>query len=407
MRKSTFKIGFLDTCHIWENEFRYVFKDIGVLLFFFALPFAYPILYALIYNPEVVRDVPMVVVDHSRTPLSRELVQKMDATPNAEVVSYCANMEEAKRMMHEKKAYGILLIPENFSRSLLRGGQSVISFYADMSLLLNYKGFLMALTEVSMNMGAELQAMALQGATQQQISMATTPVPFRSVALYNPESGFASFVIPAILILILQQSLILGIGMLAGGIYENKQLHLYYDSERLMANNVSHLVFGKALCYFCLYIIPTVYILHVVPYLFKFPQLGSQWEIYIFSVPFLLSSIFFGMTLSVFVRERETSFLLFVFTSIVFLFVSGITWPTYAMPSFWKYFSYLIPATWGIEGFVKMNTSGSSLSDVGDSYFCLWILTGVYFVTSCLIYRYQIYKDKRRGFQGKMSSLSR
>lgn len=396
MNTVALKRGLWDTCHIWRNEFRYVFKDIGVMLFFFGLPFAYPILYALIYNPELVRDVPMVVVDNSRTVLSRDLARNVDASPNVQIASYCANMEEAKRMMYEKKAYGILLIPEDFSRNLQRGEQSAVTFYSDMSLLLNYKGFLMALTDVTMNMGTRLQTEALAGTTEKQASMATAPAPYSSITLYNPESGFATFVIPAILILILQQSLVLGIGMLAGGIYEHKLLHLYYDDRRLIASNISHLVFGKALCYFCLYIVPTVYILHVVPYLFQFPQLGSQWEIYTFSIPFLLSSVFFSMTLSVFVRERETSFLLFVFTSIVFLFISGITWPSYAMPAIWKYVSYLIPATWGIEGFVKMNTAGSTISDVGDPYIKLWVLTAFYFLTTCLVYRYQIYRDKKR-----------
>ena len=97
------KTGMLDICYIWRKEYVTVFRDFGALIFFFALPFAYPILYALIYNPEVVRDVPMVVVDNARTPLSRELCRNMDASPNAKIVSYCANMDEAKKMMYEKK----------------------------------------------------------------------------------------------------------------------------------------------------------------------------------------------------------------------------------------------------------------------------------------------------------------
>ena len=344
------RIGLADIYYIWRREYRAVFQDFGVILFFFALPFVYPIVYAAVYNPEVVRDVPMVVVDNARTPLSRELAREMDATPNARIVSYCANMDEAKRMMHEKNCYGILFIPSDFSQKIERGEQSVVSFYSDMSILLNYKGFLIALTDVTMNLGGRLQTQSLGGATQEQINVATQPIPYVSVNLYNPESGLASFLLPAILILILQQSLILGIGMLAGGIYEHHQLHLFYSGREHMHNNVLHLVIGKALCYFSLYVLCTAYILHFIPWLFKFPQIGSQVEIYSFAVPFLLSSIFFGMTLSVFVRERESSFLLFVFTSVIFLFISGITWPRYAMPEYWQWLGAIIPSTWGIEG---------------------------------------------------------
>ena len=117
------KTGMLDICYIWRKEYVTVFRDFGALIFFFALPFAYPILYALIYNPEVVRDVPMVVVDNARTPLSRELCRNMDASPNAKIVSYCANMDEAKKMMYEKNCYGIMLIPEKKKKKLMQGEQ--------------------------------------------------------------------------------------------------------------------------------------------------------------------------------------------------------------------------------------------------------------------------------------------
>ena len=61
------KIGLSDIYYIWRREYRAVFHDLGIVLFFFALPFAYPIVYAAVYNPEVVREVPMVVVDNART----------------------------------------------------------------------------------------------------------------------------------------------------------------------------------------------------------------------------------------------------------------------------------------------------------------------------------------------------
>ncbi|MCH5328264.1 MAG: ABC transporter permease [Coprobacter sp.] len=398
--KEQLKTGFLDICYIWRKEYGAVFRDLGALVFFLALPFAYPLLYALVYNPEVVRDVPMVVVDQARTPLSRELVRRMDASPNAQVVAWCAGLDEAQEMMHRKECYGIMLIPSDFSRKLVRGEQSPVTFYADMSILLNYKGFLMALTDITMELGAQLQTESLGGATPEQIEMATAPVPYSSVTLYNPESGFGSFLIPAILVLILQQSLLLGIGLLAGGVYERKQLHHYYSGRERMHNNVLHIVLGKSLCYYSLYIVPTVFILHVVPRIFDFPQIGSQWEIYAFMAPFLFASIFFSMTCSVFVRERESSFLLFVFTSLLFLFLSGITWPRYAMPGVWQIVGSLLPSTWGIQGFVGINTAGASISEVRPSFIWLWGLTGFYFVTSCLVYRYQIRKDRERGFQG-------
>ena len=245
-------------------------------------------------------------------------------------------------------------------------------------------------------MGKELQSRTLTGATPAQIDMVTDPIPSFSFVLYNPSGGFASFIIPALLVVILQQSIILGIGILAGGLYEHRKLRHYYQNREKIRNNVLHLVLGKAICYYSLFIVTTMYMLHIIPWLFDYPQLGNQWEIYSFMAPFLLSSIFFGITLSVFVRERESVFLIIVFTSMIFLFASGITWPYDRMPVIWQILGGLIPSTWGVEGFIRMNTEGATISDVRGPFLNLWILTGIYFVTACIVYNYQIWKDKRR-----------
>ena len=80
------KEGLLDTFYIWKDELRNVFKDAGVMIFFFLVPFVYPLLYSFIYNNEVVHEAKMVVVDQSDSYLSREFTRRVNATPDVEVV---------------------------------------------------------------------------------------------------------------------------------------------------------------------------------------------------------------------------------------------------------------------------------------------------------------------------------
>ena len=387
---TSLKNGLADTIRIWRQEYVSVFKDMGAMLFFFVLPFAYPLLYAFIYNPEVVRDVPLAVVDNSRTVLSRELCRRVDASPNTAIVSYCANLDEAKDLMYRRVCHGIMEIPEDFSKKVVQNEQSPVLFYSDMSILINYKNFLATLTEITLDMGKELQSEKLVGATAKQIDMATNPIPGFSIVLYNPTGGFASFLMPALLIVILQQSIILGIGLLAGGRRENRKL-----SPETRQENVWHLLFGKSACYYSLYIMTVMYMLHIIPWLFDYPQLGNQWEIYIFLLPFLLSSIFFGMTLSVLVRERESVFLVIVFTSMVFLFVSGVTWPYDRMPLVWKILGGFIPSTWGVEGFLRLNSEGATMPDVKEEFYSLWGLTLLYFFTAYGVIHYRQWKERK------------
>ena len=384
------KNGLADTIRIWRQEYVSVFKDMGAMLFFFVLPFAYPLLYAFIYNPEVVRDVPLAVVDNSRTVLSRELCRRVDASPNTAIVSYCANLDEAKDLIYRRVCHGIMEIPEDFSKKIVRNEQSPVLFYSDMSILINYKNFLATLTEVTLDMGKELQSEKLVGATAKQIDMATNPIPGFSIVLYNPTGGFASFLMPALLIVILQQSIILGIGLLAGGRHEHRK-----PAPETLQENVWHVLFGKSACYYSLYIMTVMYMLHIIPWLFDYPQLGNQWDIYIFLLPFLLSSIFFGLTLSVLVRERESVFLVIVFTSMVFLFVSGVTWPYDRMPLVWKILGGFIPSTWGVEGFLRLNSEGATMPDVKEEFYSLWGLTLLYFFTAYGVIHYRQWKERK------------
>ncbi|WP_288731653.1 ABC transporter permease [uncultured Parabacteroides sp.] len=388
------KEGILDTFFIWKDELKNVFKDSGVMIFFFLVPFIYPLLYAFIYNNEVVHNAKMVVVDQSDSYLSREYIRKVDATADVKVVAVCSDMEEAKRMMDAKEAYGILYFPSEFSKNIHKGKQATVSLYCDMSALLFYKAFLLATTEVSLEIGKELRAQNNPSSTIEQEKITINPIPYESVALFNSQNGFASFLVPAILILVIQQTLILGIGMLGGTAREKNRFHSLVPISRHF-NGTLRIVFGKSLTYILLYIVVCIWALGVVPKLFSLPQVGEPWTVMLFVLPYLFASIFLSMTLSGFMTSRESPMLVFVFTSVILLFISGVSWPKEAIPPFWKVIGYLFPSTPGIQGFIRINTAGASLNEVAHEYRTLWIQAGIYFITACIIYRYQIMRSRK------------
>ena len=388
------KEGILDTFFIWKDELKNVFKDSGVMIFFFLVPFIYPLLYAFIYNNEVVHNAKMVVVDQSDSYLSREYIRKVDATADVKVVAVCSDMEEAKRMMDAKEAYGILYFPSEFSKNIHKGKQATVSLYCDMSALLFYKAFLLATTEVSLEIGKELRAQNNPSSTIEQEKITINPIPYESVALFNSQNGFASFLVPTILILVIQQTLILGIGMLGGTAREKNRFHSLVPISRHF-NGTLRIVFGKSLTYILLYIVVCIWALGVVPKLFSLPQVGEPWTVMLFVLPYLFASIFLSMTLSGFMTSRESPMLVFVFTSVILLFISGVSWPKEAIPPFWKAIGYLFPSTPGIQGFIRINTAGASLNEVAHEYRTLWIQAGIYFITACIIYRYQIMRSRK------------
>ena len=133
-----------DIYYVFRREFYTVFRDHAVIVFFILLTLAYPLVYTYIYSDEVVRDVPVAVVDHSNSSLSREFIRDWGASPNVRIVAHCSDLEQAKILMHEKKIYGILEVPSDFSKSVARGDQAHVALFCDMGALLNYKALLQA-----------------------------------------------------------------------------------------------------------------------------------------------------------------------------------------------------------------------------------------------------------------------
>ena len=398
MKQLTFKQrvvqGIYDMFYIWKQEFRTTFRDQGVLIFFILVPLVYPLIYAFIYTNETIREVPAVAVDNSRSSLSREYLRKVDATPDVNIVTYCADMEEAKLMMKDRKAYGVIYIPADFSDNIARGKQTQVSLYCDMSGLLYYKALLLANTNVSLVMNADIKVERAGNSTERQDEITAYPIEYEDVALYNPTNGFAAFLIPVVLMLIIQQTLLLGIGLSAGTAREHNQFRDLVPINRHY-NGTLRIVMGKGLSYFMVYSLVSVYILCVVPWIFKLNRIAIPGELALFILPYLAACIFFSMTASIAIRNRETCMLLFVFTSVPLLFLSGISWPAAAIPPFWKYFSYIFPSTFGINGYVRINSMGATLNEVAFEYRALWLQAGFYFITACLVYRRQIILSRR------------
>lgn len=384
----------LDVC---GKELRKTVSDVGVLVFFIVVPLLYPLLYAYLYGRETVREVPVVAVDDCRSTTSREFLRKCDATPDLKIVSYCADMEEARNVIHNHKAYGIIQIPRELDKTLADGHQATINLYCDMSGLLYYKAMLSGCTMVSLDMNRDIQMVRLSGMSDHEKEVMTMPIENEYVTMFNPANGFQAFLIPAVLILVLQQTLVLGVAMMAGTEHERRR-----KGQLILGDEYSNpitVLGGKALAYLLVYGFTATYVLCVVPWLFNMPQLWQLPTLVAFIVPFLLASIFFAISISFFVRDRESCFLLFVFVSVPLIFMSGISWPTSNMPTFWKIFAQIFPSTHAVNGFARISTAGALLQDVRYESIALWIQTAVYFMTSLFIYERLYRSDKMPGVE--------
>ena len=383
-----------DTAYIWRQEMKQVFRDEGVLIFFIIVPLVYPLLYSWIYNNEVVHDVPVVIVDQSHSQQSRQFIRMVDASPDVRVLCYADDLDEAESLVSRQVAKGVYFIPEDFGARLNRMQQAVVSVYCDMSLMLTYKAIYQTAVAVTQAMGAEIQTKLSGNYTAREDMITTRPLNFEDVPVFNPAGGYGNFIIPAVLMLILQQTLVLGIGLSAGTARERNRYSDLVPIHKCYGG-IYRIVWGKALCYLMVYAVMGAYLTIIVPRIFSFITLVGWQDLLALMVPYLLACVFFGMTVSCLVRYRENVMLLMVFVSLPLLFMTGVSWPQSNIPGAWQGVSWLFPSTFGVRAFVRMNTMGGTLSDVLPEIRYLWIHAAVYFGAACLVYGHQLRVSQR------------
>jgi ABC-2 type transport system permease protein len=387
---TTIKEGCRDAARIWRDELLQIIKDEGVIIFFFVVPLVYPLLYSWIYNNEVVREVPVVVVDNSHSQLSRKFIRMCDASPDVKVVAFVDDVDEAKMLIGRNVAMALYYIPSDFQTRIYRMEQATISVYCNMSLVLCYKAAYQTALMVSQEMNSEIQIQLSGKYTKREEQIQAMPLEADGQPLFSPAGGYGSFVLPAVLMLIVQQTLVLGIGLSAGTARESNRFQNLVPPDRRYYHGMFRVVFGKAMCYLMIYILMGAWLTIIVPRLFHFPCLAHWQDLLAIMLPYTLACIFFGMTVSCLVRYRENVMLIMVFVSVPLLFLTGVSWPQTEIPGFWQGVSSLFPSTFGVRAYIRLNSMGGTLSDVLTEYRILWCHVVVYFIVACLVYRHQV-----------------
>ena len=386
-----------DTLLVVKQEFKTMFKDRGVVILFVLAPLAYPILYCSLYLNETLTNVPIAAVDCSRSQESREFLRHLDATQNVQIVSNLSTLSEAKQAFDDKLVHGVIYIPADFSKKLNTGEQANLSIYCDISSFMYYRIINQASNNCMIDMNKQIQVKRLNavGITGESAQIISNPIPFDGQILFNEGAGFASFLLPAILMLIIQQTLFLGIGIIAGTSRGENKFHVLVNSTVHRGRTI-RVVIGKSICYLLMYGAWSFFILGVIPRAFNLPHIGLPLDIIKFMIPYLLAVVFFSMTVSVFLPHRETGMVVFLFFSLILLFLSGISWPQSNINWFWRTFAWIFPSTSGVQGYIKINTMGADLHRVSFEYVSLWIQTALYFATTCWAYRWQIKKSCKK-----------
>lgn len=391
------KYGLGDIALIIIREFRTISTSYAILLVLIGGIFVYGLLYNYMYEPNLIRNAPIAIVDNSCSALSREYARLINAAPQVKVLTDNVDFPGAKELMKKNEIIGIIYIPEDFDIRLGRGEESAFIMYGQTDAFLYYlalqessAGAMLALNDrYRPNMLVFLpQGDAGRMAGAQSVIVVGTP-------LYNFTEGYGTYLIPAVLMVIIFQTLFMVIGMISGEERHSRSI-LYFARQGVSFGRIARVVTGKTFVYTLLYAVFSVFLLGLMPVLFQLPDIGTPMIIIALMIPYLLSTCFFGLAASFFFTDSEAPLLMIAFFSVGLIFLSGVSYPLELMPWYWQVVHFIIPAAPATLAFVKINSMGAGLNEIHTEYVTLWIQCVVYFVLACLVYKYNIKKAMNR-----------
>ena len=384
------------------DELKTIFSDSGAMLILFFAVFSYPLVYSIAYKNNVVRDIPVTIVDLDKTSVSRQMTRMFGATKELSVSQEVGSLQEAKQLFWDGNSKGIILIPEGFEKNLSRGFQTSVSVYCDASYFLIYKETLGGVIQAAgtLSAGVEIKRLLASGSSEEQALQQRDPMPAKFFSLYNPAGSYGSSIMPGMILIILQQTLLIGIGMIGGAGKERRNNQEIKPGVRVRQGMFS-VVFGKGLAYFLIYIPNIAFTLVYLSKWFGFPDKGSFSDVCILLVPYLFSVIFLGLMISMLFRRREHSIMALVFFSPIVLFLSGLSWPTTAIPPLLRQLAQIFPSTTMIPAYLRVRTMGVPIRDVKSELLFLVGQMIVYFLIASAGYKISVIRQARKRMERK------
>ena len=365
---------------VLKFEFKNIFTNIPIVMTIVGGVILYSFFYPQPYANEIVKTLKVSVVDLDKSELSRKLIYSLNATPQIKVARQDMSSNDAKQALIEKKVSGIIVIPAHFKRDLALHVSPTIAIGADANYFLVYGSIVEGAIKsiLTQSAGIKVANLVLQNTPLRTAKESFSPYSLKTINLFNVDMSYTYYVIPAVFILILQQTMLIGLGILGGFYAESKEK---YNAPIWMKISSRVLIFG------------TLFFTHMLFYFgfsfdfFHIPHLASAYDMITFGTPFILSTIFLGILFGGLLKNQESATPVILLTSLPLIFSAGFIWPKEAIPELITYFSLFFPSTPAMQGFLKLNQMGAEFSAVLVQYGILWLQAILYLLLSIYILR--------------------
>ena len=249
------------------DEFKNMILDKGVGAIMIGGILLYSLLYTIPYHNHIVKEVPIGVINNDNdSSYSKEIIRELEANDYIRIKTYPYDLENAKQLYYADTIKAFVVIPKNFERDIKRGSGSFITMYSDSAYLTVYKQVATGISEVVNGKNTKLTIGSFMKKGMSKIQAETTKYPFEfiNIALFNPSGSYQNYIYPIVLLMVLHQTLLIGIGLIGGSLRErlrgvkikNREKEINYiqlDRISEFSSNIYEIVLGKSCAHVILY----------------------------------------------------------------------------------------------------------------------------------------------------------
>ncbi|MZI94054.1 ABC transporter permease [Vibrio sp. CAIM 722] len=347
-------------------EIRALFTNSVVLLTVFGGVFFYSFLYPLPYQHQTPREQKIAVVNLDKSQASYQLERMIDATPQLHIVQRLNALKEAQQSFLDHNIAGYLVIPEHFYRDLVLGTQPTLAFAGDASYFLVYGTVVEGLTTAAGTLSAKAKITRLlsSGESIESATREYAPSKINLKPTFNTRMGYVDYVVPAVFVLILQQTMIMASGLIGG---TQKHQHGYWNQ----------LSVGKVMVVRLVVLVAVYYVLSMYYFGGSFSfhginRVASTSALVTLLLPFLITSCLIGIFLGAWTPHREYVTLVVLVSSMPLVFSAGFIWPLESMPKALVWLADCFPSTPAIQGFLALNQMGATWQQIAPQWTLLW-----------------------------------
>lgn len=318
-----------------RKEFIQLRRDPGTLIMILGIPAMQLLLFGFAVRTEV-HHLPTVVLDQSRSPESRLLIETIVQTQNFDLVGDVTDRAAIAQAIERGTARAALIVPPDFARALKRGE------HASAQVIVDAANPLASSAAIS---GAALVASVLPGKLGADPAQASAPIDLRVRPWYNPGGESSTFVVPGLVAVMLTITLLV---VMSGAIVREREVGTL---EQLVVTPISKssLLLGKIIPFVMIAYLQMSNVLLLGYLVFHVPIRGSLPLLYALSGLFILAILGMGLLVATFARSQAAAQQMAFGFTMPSILLSGFIFPLEAMPRAAQLIGHILPITYYLE----------------------------------------------------------